>query len=104
MGAIPEGMRPLFLVKPGTVSRRDIARAEKQSGICIVECSDTESARFCEPPLHANLDDQARAALSLLRMVLTQQSVDFKRGDLTKWFAQALLDGKRPEPVKPVKS
>jgi hypothetical protein len=62
-----EGKKAMLtlLVKTGTVSRRDIARAERLSFLCIVECSDPESSRFLEPPsLISNLDDQARAAQS----------------------------------------
>ena len=95
-------LKPLFLVKPKTMSRRDIRRAEQQAGICIVECADPESARYSEPPLGANLDDQARAALSLFRMVMGAQMVEFKRSELMKWFIEALLKGAPPTPVPPV--
>lgn len=97
-------LKPLFLVKPGSVSRKDISRAERQSGICIIECAEPESARYQELPMTYNLNDQARAALSLMRMVVSSQVVDFKRGDLTKWFVEALLAwDKKPTQVQPVK-
>jgi hypothetical protein len=95
-------LKPLFLVKPGSVSRKDIARAEKHSGICIVECSEPETARYQELPMAYDLNDQARAALSLMRMVVSANTVDFKRGDLTKWFIDALLQwDKKPVNVTP---
>jgi hypothetical protein len=102
---MPEGkLCPLFLIKPGTVSRKDIRRAERFCGICIVECAEPESARYSEPPLGADLDEQARAALSLMRMIISSPSPDFKRGDLTKWFVNEILTHKRPENVPPVKT
>ena len=84
-------LKPLFLVKPGSISRKDIVRAERHSGICIVECSEPESARYQELPMQYDLPDQARAALSLMRNVLESSTPTFQRGDLTKWFVQALL-------------
>jgi len=30
-------LKPLLIVKPGTVSRKDINRAEQHGGICIIE-------------------------------------------------------------------
>ena len=59
----PPDRKVLFLVKPNTVSREDITRAEQLSMICIIECAEPESARFLEPPLDAGLDRQARAGL-----------------------------------------
>lgn len=97
-------LKPLFVVKPGSVSRKDIMRAERHSGICIVECAEPEAARYQELPIMHNLDDQARAALSLLRMVIHSQSVDFKRAELTKWFVQQLLEGHSPAQVLPTKT
>src|ERR1700676_4273517 len=100
-------LKPLFIVKPGSVSRKDISRAEKHAGICIIECADPESARYQELPLQYNLNDQARAALSLMRIVLRSTSTDFKRGDLTKWFVEQLMawdsETKNVEPVATVR-
>ena len=97
-------LKPMFLVKPGTVSRKDIARAERHSGICIIECAEPESARYQELPLMYDLNDQARAALSLMRSVIASPTPDFKRGDLTRWFIEALLAwGNKPGQVPTVK-
>jgi hypothetical protein len=98
-----EKLRPLFLIKPGTMSRKDIGRAERMCGICIAECSDTDSARYSEPPLGADLNEQSRAALSLMRKVLSSPSADFKRGELTKWFVEEILTWQRPANVPAVK-
>lgn len=98
-----EKLRPMFLAKPGTINRSDIRRAEKFCGIVIVECSDPESTRFCEPPLGADLDEQARAALSLMRMIIDVDNPNFTRGDLTKWFTKQLLSCKTPATVGKVK-
>ena len=92
-------MKPLFLVKPGSVTRRDISRAERLAGICIIECAEPESARYQELPMSYDLNDQARAALSLMRNIMTSPVADFKRAGLTKWFIEALLGWQRPANV-----
>lgn len=94
-------LRPLFLVKTGTMTRRDINRAERLCGVCIVECNNPDEARYSEAPINAGLDVQAVAALSLMRMVLRSQSYNFTRGDLTKWFVDMLM-GERAVLVAPV--
>jgi hypothetical protein len=96
--------RPLFLVKPKSVSEKDIRRVERLCGICMVECAEPEMARYSEPPLGANLDEQARAALSLLRMVLRSESANFTRGELTRWFVDKLINGGKVQNVPPVKA
>lgn len=98
-----KGLRPLFVVKPNTMSRKDIQRAEKLAGICIVECGEPEACRFLEAPPTANLDEQARAALALMRVILSAQKTDFSRGEMTKFFVDFLLNNKTPEQVMPVK-
>lgn len=96
--------RPLFLAKPGDISRKDISRAERFCGICIIECANPDATRFCEPPLGADLDEQARAALTLMRIIVNQDSPNFARSDLTKWFVQELMSWNRPPVVKKVKT
>src|SRR5579859_2535047 len=99
---MPDKLKPLFIVKPKTMQRRDIRRAEEQAGICIVECSDPESTRFLEPPPDAGLAIQARAALSLMRFVVASAG-PFQRGELLKWFVDQLLNTKSvPATVPPV--
>lgn len=98
-----KGLRPLFVVKPATISRRDINRAEKMAGIVIVECEEPEACRFLQPPPGANLDEQAQAAIALMRMILVSQKTDFSRGEMTKFFVDCLLNNKPPQPVLPVK-
>lgn len=101
----PQKAMAVLLVRPKTISRKDIERAERIGGICIVECADPESARFVEAPaLVERLEVQARAALWLLRRVVEGQEQQFSRGELTKWFVGALLDGKRPDPAPSVRS
>jgi hypothetical protein len=97
-----EGKKPLFIVKPGTMSRADIKRAEKLAAICVVECSDPDAVRFLEPPPDAGLDVQARAALSLVRLV-TNGTGPYQRGELLKWFVDQILNFKgAPATVPPV--
>jgi hypothetical protein len=93
----------LFLVKPKTVSRADLKRAEKSTDFLIIECAEPESARLLEPPPDAGLDKQACAALALMRVVATGQTLDYKRGDLTRMFVEILLKGSPPTTVPSVK-
>jgi len=94
--------KPLFLALPGSISRRDILRAERQCGICIIECKDPSATRYSEPPLGADLEEQARAALSLMRMIISAPKTDFSRAEMTKWFVNELLTWNRPKDVEPV--
>ena len=91
-------LRPLFLIPFGAMTRSDIRRAEKLTGACIVECKNPTEARFLEPPLDAQLDVQARAALSLMRTVIAHNDQNFSRGTLTKWFVDQLIN----PPIKAV--
>jgi hypothetical protein len=96
--------QPLFLVKPGTIKRPDIRRAEKNCGITIVECSDPESARYSVPPITANIHEQARAALELFRWIASGDSGSvFYQRDMTKYFVKLLLEGSKPIAAEPVK-
>ncbi len=96
-------LQPLFLITPGSVSRKDIRRVEKLTGICMVECKNPEAARFLDAPPDAGLDVQARAALSLFRIILRHPEQNFTRASLTKWFVEQLLEAPKPVPVKQVK-
>ena len=98
----PSKAKPLFLVKPDTMSRADIRRAERLCGICIVECKTPDEARFLDPPLDAQIDVQARAALALTRIVVQHQETTFTRSTLLKWFVSHLTD-QAPGAVTPVK-
>lgn len=99
-----KGKLPMFLVKPGTVSQKDIRRAERFCGVCIIECADPDSAKYSEAPLGADLDEQARAALALMRIIIASDSPTFHRGDLTKWFVAQLLSNRKPDSVAKVKT
>lgn len=101
-----ERIKPLFLVKPKSMSPRDIRRAEKLAGICIVECAEPESARFLEPPIGAaSIPEQAQAALMLMRHVMAQghSTSTFVKADLVKWFVDALMYQPQPTRVERVK-
>jgi len=98
-------LKPLLIVKPGTVSRKDINRAEQHGGICIIECMEPGEARFMEPPLQANMDSQSRAAMQLLRVVLNGRPDHvLGRGDLIKVFVDALMNEHPPKAVPPPES
>ncbi len=101
----PIKVKPLFLIKPKSMSPRDIRRAEKLAGICIAECEAPEQARFLEPPLDATIDAQARAALALMRYVIdntTNPSTIFYGANLVKWFVEKLIAAPTVNRVPPV--
>lgn len=97
-------LMPLFLVKPGTMSARDIRRAEKLSGIIVVECAEPDSARYSEAPFTGDIDMMARASMELLRIIMRQPNSELNRGSITKWLVEILLTGTKPLPVETVKS
>ena len=99
-----ENVKPLFLITPDTISAADIERAEKECGIVIVACSSPETARFLEPPATATVSDQARAALSLMRVIINGEKLEsyWTQGTLVRWFVRQLIDGKPIEPVRKV--
>lgn len=91
---------PVLLVKPGTVSKEDIARAETLGFICIIECTEPEVSRFVEPPIMANIDEQARAAMRLMRYIVYETNAPtLDRDGLVRLLVKALLDGHQPAPV-----
>ena len=96
---------PLLIVKPGTVSKRDIARAEKSAFILIVECVEPESVRFLAPPPPATLSDQAAAAMELMRVVLrADAAAQWTSRDLARSWSRILTGEsapRGPEKVKP---
>lgn len=96
-------VRPLFLVKPNSMSREDIQRAEEQTGICIVECAEPESARFVEPPIDVDISAQARAALLTFRAVVRNSAGTFYKTDIMKWFIDVILEQPAVQRVATVK-
>lgn len=99
-----EGPQPLFLVKPGTIKRADIRRAEKNCGITIVECTEPDAARYSQPPITANIPEHAQAALELFRWIARAEShTSFNQRDMTKFFVEVLLRGHKPATVESVK-
>ncbi len=99
-------IKPLFLIKPKTIGARDIRRAEKMAGICIIECQEPEAARFLEPPIDAEIDVQARAALSLMRYIMrntTSATQTYYASTLIQTFVDALMYAPTPAKVPSVK-
>lgn len=100
-------VQPVFLIRPKTMSQRDIRRAQKHANICIVECSEPERTRFLEPPLTPDLDAQARAALALVRHIVintTNFSTTFYGAHLVRWFVDQLLTQPTPARVERTES
>lgn len=94
---------PILMVKPGTVSKKDIELARNLGFILIIECDEPEAARFVEPPIPASMDDQTRACLDLFRYVMDTGNRDtvFYKVDLVQRWVRALTQGKRPDSVPP---
>ncbi len=100
-------LSPMFLIKPGSMSPRDIRRAEKACGIVIAECSDPDATRHLDKPIDADIDLQAWAALSLVRSIVNSDAgytTSYSKGTLLDWFVQRLMSGKPIESVKRVAS
>ncbi len=94
-------VKPLFLITRGAMTPRDIRRAERETGICICECESPEAVRLLEPPIDADMDTQARAALSLARMIVNHDggiSTYWTKGALQEYFVRCLM-APPPRPV-----
>ncbi len=84
--------KPVFLIAPGSIAKRDIKRIEQLSGVVVVECSSAGLARFLEPPITAvPLEAHAAAAIRLFRHILDTESNSFYKADIVKWFVKMLL-------------
>lgn len=93
--------KPIFLVKPNTISKEDIKRAERMASVCIVECTEPEAARFLVPPPLGDISAQGVAALRVLQWVATNANGTVYRSDLTNYFTRLILE--QAKPVLPVK-
>lgn len=85
-------MKPVFLIAPGSITKRDIKRIEKLSGVVVAECSNAGLARFLEPPITAvPLEAHAAAAIKLARHIVNTEQASFYKADLVRWFVQMLI-------------
>jgi len=90
--------RPVLMIVPGSMSKRDIGRMERKGGIIVVECSEPETATFADPPAHRTMDDQARASMALFRWLsIKGTSFNTNNGDAIQFWVRALIEGKQPE-------
>jgi hypothetical protein len=95
---------PLLVVKTGTVSKEDIKRAEESAFICIIESENPEALRILDMPLQtASLDAQSRAALSLLRRILSagNSTANLQKADLVQIYVEALIGKEEVVPKVP---
>jgi hypothetical protein len=98
-----ENPLPVLIVKPGTVSREDIERAEKRGFIIIIECTEPDDCRFLEPPCTASIDVKTRAAYGLMRSIVgATKGAMWERESLISQWAKALMDELPPQPVQKV--
>ena len=90
-------MKPLVVLKTGTVSKIDIKRL-RENGLCVIECADPDLVRFKEPPLF-NYTSEAAAAISLFRYVMARPpDATWNRAGLAKKYVDILLHGSPLEP------
>lgn len=88
---------PLLIVKAKSVTRADIQRAARLAGVCIVECTEPEGARYAEPPLGVAPDRHAAACMALVDYIVTTTpnpgctSVTFDRGRLVERLVRLLM-------------
>lgn len=92
-------VKALFVVKPKSMSREDIDRAEKECGIVIVECAEPDRIRLVDPPIDAGIDVQAKAAIELMRVIATGTTTNYSRDWLMTWLVNAIIRERRPDPV-----
>lgn len=98
-------VKPLFLVLPGSMSPRDIRRIERLANIVVVECKDPNAVRLLEPPVDYDMPAQARAALSLARMIIDSSEAlhaTWSKGALIQFFTRALMYQPPPTQVKKI--
>ena len=97
--------KPVFLIPPGSISKRDIRRIEKSGMVIVAECSNAGGARFLDPPpLAVSLDARAAAAYELFRFIQHHSNSQFYKSEIVKWFVDILLREQKIEKVKTVKS
>lgn len=102
-----ERVRPVVIIEPGAMSKRDISRMNK-AGITVVEAKNPPAIRFLDPPPY-DRDDQERAAISLCRVLLTQGATNtqYYRSTIAEMYVKLLMEGhpleaRAVEPVKAV--
>lgn len=88
--------KPLFLVKPGTISKEDIKRAERMACVCIVECSEPEAARYLVPPLQGDITAQGVAALKVLQWIAELDSSQIWKNQITTYFTKLIIAQAQP--------
>lgn len=88
--------KPIFLVKPGTVSKEDIKRAERMACVCIVECTEPEAARFLIPPPVGDISAQGIAALKVMHWLSTKADTTVYKSTLTNFFTQLMVEQATP--------
>lgn len=95
---------PVLMIEPGSMTRADIGRMERRGGIIVVECSNPDTTRFADPPGHLDMDEHARAAMSLVRWIHAKDpQFSTNNGTAIQFYVRALLEGKRPQSVSAVK-
>lgn len=88
--------KPLFLVKPGTMTQEDIKRAERMACVCIVECAEPEAARYLVPPLAGDITAQGVAALRVLQWIADTDASQIWKNQITSYFTKLIIQQAQP--------
>jgi hypothetical protein len=90
-------IKPLIVIKTGTVTKADISRLRK-SGLCAIESSDPQAIRYLEPP-PLGYGEQEAAAIKLFRHVMSV-SQEWNRITLSRKYVEILIEGGPLDPLK----
>jgi hypothetical protein len=94
-------MKPLLILPVGEISKKDIARLNR-NGFCVVEAKVPSNVRFAEPP-PMQYDAHDKAAIELFRVLMARtDGTSHNRKELAAMYVDLLLAGVRPQPVTPV--
>lgn len=88
--------KPLFLIKPGTIKKEDIARAERHAGVCIVECDDPEGARFLSQIPAGDITAQGYAALKVIEWISSLNDTTIYKSQITQYFTSLIVAQAKP--------
>ncbi len=91
---------PLFIIKRGSMSRRDIARIEKHAGLLVVESDDPASAVSVSKPCPSAVPMHAQVALELFRRITKALKTHYTKEQFLQEFCTILIT--EHDLVKPV--
>lgn len=85
--------KPLFLVKTGSIARKDIQRIERLCGICVVEISHLDNGQFVTQPPIGDTSMQARAAMEAMLLVAGHPNASIAVSTITDFYTKLSIEG-----------